>query len=99
MDMHKWVPDPSRKPVLLVVQENEQLEKQIRRSGLLILVDAWLKCFQNQDLWDDMNKKADKKAIKAAADDAVAILEAYTSHTVARSMRPVLRATQPWQDN
>lgn len=99
MQMHEWVPDPSRKPELLVVQENEQLEKQIRRSGLLILVDAWLKCFLDQDLWDDMNKKPDRKAIKAAADDAVAILEAYTSRTVARSMRPVLSATQPWQDN
>jgi hypothetical protein len=98
MQMHEWVSDPSRKPELLVVQEHEKLEKQIRRSGLLILVDAWLKFFKDQNLWDDENKKSDRKAIKAAADKALAFLEAYTSRTVARSMRPVLAATRPWQD-
>lgn len=97
--MHEWVPDPSRKPDLLVVQDNQQLEGQIRRSGLCILVDSWLKYFKDQNLWDDENKKPNRKATKAAADKAAAFLEAYISRTVARSMRPVLAATRPWQDN
>lgn len=97
--MHEWVPDPSRKPIVLVVQDNEELSAQIRRSGLLILVDSWLKHFKEQNLWDDENKKPNGKAIKAAADKAVDFLEAYTSRTVARNMRPVLAATRPWQDN
>lgn len=95
---HRVLPDPSRSGSRLIKSAKSPLSEEIRKSGLLVLVDAWIQHYQEADLWDDSNKKPDNKKYKVVEERAKALLESYLSDKLARHMLLILKETRPWQD-
>lgn len=96
---HLALTEPSRAGSSLIKAGNLPLSSEIRKSGLLVLVGAWIEHYQKADLWDDSNKKPDATKGKAIRERANAFLEAYLTGKLARHMLLILQETTPWQDN
>lgn len=77
----------------------KEIGEQIRESGILVLIDAWISFFKDEELWDDDNKKPDVGKAKTAAGKAGEFMERYISARCVRLMLPTLKSTKPWQDN
>lgn len=95
---HQALADPSRPGSKLFKKADLPLAPEVRKSGLLVLVDAWTKNYKDADLWDDSNKKPDNKKCRAIEEAARAFLEAYLTGKLARHMLLILKETKPWQD-